>query len=332
MLVSSRFSRRLVPLGLTMFASATVLSTSAIRASQNTIEQKENETELFSENLSQRLLENDLLWGSILGISALGSAACLTLAGAVNSRHKKGPETIDELFDVANLKEEDYKKALDLTIKEYEEAGIKYDLEELQERFKPRTKEETNKILENMGNLLLGVTLNTEEDKNISRQIKYLVKELQSAVKYGYDIENDEIKIKLHYFYDMATTPEEKWQKKEAEYQKKYPEINFEMRGSERSFSRFCEDFFEHEMEYEISKTPLFGSVLAEQNYIKNELLRVKKDLLNDTENMYWNRYDKRACLRLVDEYLNNISDRNNMDARLSSIMNLYNMKLMRKE
>ena len=98
-MIQSQFTRKLKPYILASAVTAGLLTNSII---QNKCTEQEATTQNPIENIDNKkkpLSERSGLWGTLLGLSVLGTAGCLVLGKSVDMYHKKAHETIDDIFD-----------------------------------------------------------------------------------------------------------------------------------------------------------------------------------------------------------------------------------------
>ena len=224
--------------------------------------------------------------------------------------------------------------AFEESCKEKEEKGIEYDKEELKKNYTPRSKAIKN-MINSMVTRVTAVTRNVEKknknnnEKEITQQFLYSVEELKSAIKYGYEIEDDSVRVKMHYFYDKATTPQKKWPEVEAKYKKEYPNIDFSDYGvKDESIKLFHQENFENSFFdlawlYQCSDTEL--NSLGTKKIALDELYHTKEFLENSRDGQYFNKYDRKAGIELVNRAINEIENGKDINRSLiECIANIY--------
>lgn len=306
-MIKSRFSRLIAPLAVTTALSGGMLVKSTLQEPEAKEEKIEHTT---------NPLDNPAAMGTLFALGLLGTAGAATLAKAVDVKHKAAPEFIEDIVDIATLKESDYKMAFEERCRELDEEGAQYDKEALRKQYRPRTKSEIlNTITENEKNLER-VTLSCSKDKKAAKQLYYLIDEIKCAVRYDKEIDDD-IQEKMLYQFDKATTSAKAWKQKELEYKTKYPNVDFEKSyGITRT----------KEAE-ELLKAVIY-SVAAEEckpnNAEKLDILETIQEHISK-EPQILNKYEREHCLELIPQGLNLLKQGENLPNEMyKEILELY--------
>lgn len=306
-MIKSQFTRKMRPFILAGAVSIGFLTNSIVQKNKNTVvEPQQTPIESVEGKTKKPLTERNGLWGTLLGLSVLGSATCLSLAKAVDVRHKDGHQNIDDIFDATSITDEELMSAFEESCREKDANGIEFDREELKKEYEPRTSVITT-MMDSIATRITAVTRNAElpvgkdKEKIATKQFLYMVEELKSAVNYGYEVEDDAAKIRMHYFYDKATTPTRKWSEKEAEYKEKYPNIDFSDYGSDEEAVNFLPELVE---DGEINPNLV---TKVSSKYLIPILENVKNVLLTTKDGERFNKYDRRACLEMVNKAISDL-------------------------
>ena len=329
-MIQSQFTRKMKPLVLAAVVFGGMLTNSIVQSRKGITTEACPDTTVSIKNKEKPLAERNGLWGTLFVLSSLGIATCSILGKAVDVRYKDGHKVIDNIFDTANITEKDLQIAFEESCREKDELGIEYDKEELRAQYENHS-EAIQDMISTSGYRITGVTLNCSKDKAITNQIQCLLEELKSAVKYGYPIENEDTKVRLHYYFDKATTSSKKWTEKDLEYKQKYPQVDFTEYGVQRyKNSEYLPEF-----------SPAFYQVYGKGNdYIpKNEstkelalkqLKGVKEALETTRDGEFFNKYDKRACLEYTNQALDKLINEGILDETLLKKINrIYNFRAM---
>jgi len=286
-MIKSRFSKAILPLAFTTAISGGMLVKTAVsEKSENKIEQNAKTT---------NPIENPAVLGTIFTLGLLGTAGAATLGKAVDLRYKSSHEQIEDIFDIASLKEKDYQEAFEEECAELDKQEIVYDKEELRkQKYTPMRKEDVLKYIDTRKAHLRRVTENVSCDKKAEQQLKYLIEEIKSGVKYDKEIDND-IKTRMLYQFDKATTPANKWSEKDIQYRTKYPDINFDKRNGIPLQSKM--------MGYiQTATAKLIADkyeIIEPERVLKN-LNQIKEQITEQPEIL--NKYDREECLKLTNK------------------------------
>lgn len=285
-MIKSRFTKAILPLAFTTAVSGGMLVKTTV---------DNNRQEIKTEELSKtNPIEEPAVLGTIFTLGLLGTAGAATLGKAVDLRYKASHEKIEDIFDITILKESDYQEAFEEACKELEEKGETYDKEELKEQYKPKSKEEILNLIDTNKAHLRRVTENCKQDKRAAIELNYLIDEVKSAVKYGYDINNDDIKYQMLYRFDKATLPEKEWKEKEKQYKADHPEIDFD-----KQIGVPLEKKWQHYAKAALVKTFEGKEITIEnpEDFIK--LINEIKERI-EAEPEILNQYDRKECLSKI--------------------------------
>lgn len=170
-MIKSRFTKAILPLAFTTAVSGGMLVKTAVDN-----DRKEIKTEELSKT---NPIEDPAVLGTIFTLGLLGTAGAATLGKAVDLRYKTSHGKIEDIFDIATLKESDYQEAFEESCKELDEKGETYDKEALQEQYKPKSKEEILNLIDTNKVHLRRVTENCKQDKRAAIELNYLIDEVQ---------------------------------------------------------------------------------------------------------------------------------------------------------
>ena len=310
-MIKSRFTKAILPLAFTTAVSGGMLVKTAVDNNRN---------EIKTERLSKTdPIEDPAVLGTIFTLGLLGTAGAATLGKAVDLRYKASHEKIEDIFDIATLKESDYQEAFEEACKELEEKGETYDKEELKKQYKPKSKEEILNLIDTNKVHLRRVTENCKQDKRAAIELNYLIDEVKSAVKYGYDINNDDIKYQMLYRFDKATLPEKEWLNAEKKYKVEHPQIDFD-----KQIGAPYEKKWQH-----IAKTATAKYLDGKEIIIEKpkDLLKPLNEIKTHIEKQpeILNQYDRKECLKKIEKAIYMLNQYGNLpDGLYQEILNIY--------
>lgn len=309
-MIKSRFSKAIIPLAFTTAVTGGMFAKTAIsEKTENKIEHTEK---------ASNPMEDPAVLGTVFTLGLLGTAGAAALGRAVDLRYKSSHEQIEDIYDIASLKEKDYKEALEEEYAELDKQGIAYNKEELKQKYTPMEKEDVLKYIDTRKAHLRRVTENVRCDKKAEQQLKYLIEEIKSGVKYDKDIDYD-IKTRMLYFFDKATTPQKEWAQKEKVYKNENPDINFNKLNGIRLQSKAM-----HFIQEAVAK------VMDDkwENGVKPEILsdnlhKIKEQITEQPEIL--NKYDREECLKLIDKGISMYKNLGYIDTDLyGNIINIF--------
>lgn len=314
-MISSKFSRSIAPLAFVTMLSGGMLVKSAL-------DSKESDSEIKKEQMQDKStnpLEDPKYLGTMFTLGLLGTAGAATLAKAIDVRYKDAKEQIDNCYDVATLSDEDYKEALEDEIKKLEAEGVSYNREELEKQFSPKTTQEIREFISEQKTKLTRVTHACNQDKTAARQLQYLTEELKSAVSYGYDIKDDDIKHRIRYQFDKATLPAKKWKKAEENYKKEFPNIDFEKQNGVK-----IKSFTKHAVESAIVEELGANLLLSlTKDELTEKLAEIQNCIYMEPEIL--NQYDRKKCNELIDEAYRELDTKGSVSPHiLNMITSIY--------
>lgn len=292
-MIKSRFSKAIIPLAFTTAVSGGMLVKNAISE-----ENKENKIEQTQKATNP--MENPAVLGTIFTLGLIGTTSAAALGKSVDLRYKGSHEKIDDIYNLAVLKESDYDEAFEEECKELDAQGINYDKEELRkEKYTPLSKEA---VLENINSYktdLRRVTENVKYNKQAKQQLEYLIQEINSGVEYDKDIDED-INIRMHYFFDKATLPQKEWVKKEKQYRNEYKGVDFDRLNGIPLQSKITH--YVQEAVANIANDKITASRMKPQVVLDN-LNKIKEEITKNPEIL--NKYDREECLNLIEKSVN---------------------------
>ncbi len=285
-MIKTRFSKAILPLAFTTAISGGMLVKTTVDNNKNEIKTEQR--------AKTNPIENPAVLGTIFTLGLFGTAGAAALGRAVDLRYKTSHEKIEDIFNFATLNDSDYQEAFEEVCKELDKKGEVYDKEELKKLYTPKSKEEILNLIDMNKAHLRRVTENCNQDKRAAIELNYLIEEIKSAVKYGYEIKSDDIKYQMLYRFDKATLPEKEWTKKEKQYKADHPEIDFD-----KQIGAPYEKKWQH-----------LVNVAAVESFDRIEItIDNPQDLLEllnefkthiETEPEILNQYDRRVCLAKI--------------------------------
>ncbi len=305
-MIKSRFSKLIAPLAITTAISGGMLVKTAVT------EKVEEKTEQTTTNP----MENPAVLGTVFTLGLLGTAGSAALGRAVDLRYKNSREQIEDIFDVATLEEKDYQEAFEEECQELDRKGVEYDKEELRkQKYTPLTKEQVRKYINTRKAQIRRVTENVMYDEKAEQQLRYLIEEVKSAVKYDKKVDED-IKVRMLYFLDKATTPKKDFSSKDKSYRIEHPETDFDKRNGIPLQSRTI-----HYMQEAIFNNTY--DIAAAPEIVLINLTKIKQEITQQPEIL--NKYDREECLNLINASLKGFETTGKFDNKTyKQILHIY--------
>lgn len=309
-MIKSKFTRAILPLAFTTIASGGMFVKTAVD-NKNNIKIEQQKT--------TNPIKNPTVLGTIFTLGLLGTVGAATLGKAVDIRYQNSHEKINDLFDIATLSDSDYQEAFEDKCKELDKQGIVYDKEEIQKQYKPKSKEEVLNFINDCQAHIRRVTTNCQHDKRAGIELNYLIEEIKSAVKYGYDINNDGIKYQMLYRLDKATLPKKEWLITEKKYKNEHPDIDFD-----KQISTPLEKKWHHMVKVSLAKILDEKEIKIEKTEdILTHLQEIKRHL--ETQPEILNQYDRKECLERIEKASYMLKTYGNIpNGLLQEILNIY--------
>lgn len=282
-MIKTRFSKAILPLAFTTAISGGMLVKTTVDNNKNEIKTEQP--------AKTNPIENPAVLGTIFTLGLFSTAGAAALGRAVDLRYKTSHEKIEDIFNFATLNDSDYQEAFEEVCKELDKKGEVYDKEELKKLYTPKSKEEILNLIDMNKDHLRRVTENCNQDKRAAIELNYLIEEVKSAVKYGYEIKSDDIKYQMLYRFDKASLPEKEWTKKEKQYKADHPEIDFD-----KQIGVPLEKKWQHYAKAALVKTFECKEITIEnpEDFIK--LINEIKERI-EAEPEILNQYDRKECL-----------------------------------
>lgn len=312
-MIKSRFSKAILPLAFTTAVSGGMLLKTSVK---NAADKQEIKTE---QPAKTNPIEDPAVLGTIFTLGLLGTAGAATLGKAVDVRYKDSHEKIEDIYNLATLKESDFNDAFEEECKERDSRGEYYDKEELRKQYTPKSKVEILSMMDAGKAHLRRVTENCNQDSRAATDLSFLAEELKSAVKYGKIPKNDDIKYKMLYKFDKATLPKKQWDKVETKYKSEHPQIDFD-----KPIGVPYQKKWEH----------YFKAAAAKFLQDKNIIIQDPADLLEplykirehiQTQPEILNQYDREECLKLTNIAISILEKEGKLqNAMLQKIIDIY--------
>lgn len=313
-MIKSRFTKAILPLAFTTAISGGMLAKAAVNKNKNEIKTEQP--------AKTNPIENPAVLGTIFTLGLLGTASAAALGKAVDLRYKTSHEKIEDIFNFATLKDSDYQEAFEEACKELDEKSEVYNKDELKKLYTPKSKEEILNLVDMNKAHLTRITENCNQDKRAVIELNYLIEEIKSAVKYGYEIKNDDIKYQMLYRFDKATLPKKDWTEAEKQYKAFHPEIDFDKQIGVPSEKKWL-----HHAKTALVKTFEGKEITIEnpEDFIKlineiKERIEIEPEILN--------QYDRKECLARINRAEGSLKAFGKLPQGLwQEILNIYIVK-----